>query len=124
MIYQGIKRKGLDGAGRKPLDELMEEVLVECIYKRREKRLWDFQKLLMKKLSWSTIKSKRKKLKQSNNRLSRGGCIGLSVEMDYPGDKIALLLKNTIHSWLIRFKVSHVLHAPRFTVEYNYPQSL
>ena len=39
MIYQGIKRKGLDGAGRKPLDDLMEEVLVEWIYKRREKRL-------------------------------------------------------------------------------------
>ena len=34
----GAKRKRLEGAGRKPLDQQM-EVLVEWIYDRREKRL-------------------------------------------------------------------------------------
>ena len=36
--YQnGTKRKRLDGAGRKPLDQQIEEVLVEWIYNRRKK---------------------------------------------------------------------------------------
>ena len=45
----GAKRKRLEGAGRKPLDQQMEEVLVEWIYDRREKGLRVSRKLIMKK---------------------------------------------------------------------------
>jgi len=46
---QGSKRKRLDGGGRKPLDQQMEEVLVEWIYDRRDKGLRVSRKLIMKK---------------------------------------------------------------------------
>ena len=45
----GAKRKRLEGTGRKPLDQQMEEVLIEWIYDRREKGLRVSRKLIMKK---------------------------------------------------------------------------
>ena len=45
----GAKRKRLEGAGRKSLDQQMEEVLIEWIYDRREKGLRVSRKLIMKK---------------------------------------------------------------------------
>ena len=45
----GAKRRRLDGAGRKPLNEQMEESLMEWIYQRREKCLRVSRKLIMKK---------------------------------------------------------------------------
>ena len=44
----GAKRRRLDGAGRKPLNEQLEESLMEWIYQRREKCLRVSQKLIMK----------------------------------------------------------------------------
>ena len=46
----GVKRKWLDGARRKPLDQQIEEVLAEWIYNRREKKLRVFRKTIIKKL--------------------------------------------------------------------------
>ena len=43
------KRKRLDGAGRKPLYQQMEEALVKWIDNQQEKGLWVSQKLIMKK---------------------------------------------------------------------------
>lgn len=46
---QGAKKKRFDGAGRKTLDQQMEENLVEWIYTRRAKGLRVSRKLIMKK---------------------------------------------------------------------------
>ena len=58
----GAKRKRLEGAGRKPLDQQMEEVLIEWIYDRREKGLRVSRKLFMKKALYTY----NEKLKESD----------------------------------------------------------
>ena len=55
------KRKRLDGAGRKPLDQQMEEALAEWIYNRRKKGRRVSRKLIMEKL-FSFAMRKQKKI--------------------------------------------------------------
>ena len=50
----GAKRKRLDGAERKPLDQKMEEVLVEWTYNRRKKH-FSFTMRRQKRITVKTV---------------------------------------------------------------------
>ena len=81
----GAKRKRLEGAGRKPLDQQMEEVLIEWIYDRREKGLRVSRRLIMKKALYIY----NEKLKENDCDggttfvASTGWLQNLCVETDY-----------------------------------------
>ena len=117
----GAKRKRLDGAGRKPLDQQMEEVLVEWIYDRREKGLRVSRKLIMKKaLFIYNEKSKESDSEDSATFVASTGWLqkfmrrnGLSLRR-----KTSVAQKDP--SKLIDKLVAYIINARRFAAKHNY----
>jgi len=122
--YQGAKRKRLDGAGRKPLDQQMEEVLVEWIYSRREKGLRVSRTFIMKKAL--VIYNEKAEENTCGNSVSFVASTGW-LQKFVRRNGLTLRRKTSVAqkdpSRLIDKLVSYILYARRFAAKYNYSQS-
>ena len=118
---RGSKRKRLDGGGRKPLDQQMEEVLVEWIYDRRDKGLRVSRKLIMKKALF-VYNEKAKENDSENSKTFVASTGWLQKFMHRNG--LSLRRKTSVAqkdpSKLIDKLVSYILHARRYASKYNY----
>ena len=115
------KRKRLGGAGRKPLDRQMEEVLVEWIYDRREKRLRVSRKLIIKKALFIYNEKSTK-----NNYEDGAPFVGTTgwLQKFMRRNGLSLRRKTSVAqkdpSKLIDKLVSYIISSRRFAAKYNY----
>ena len=115
------KRKRLGGAGRKPLDRQMEEVLVEWIYDRREKRLRVSRKLIIKKALFIYNEKSTK-----NNYEDGAPFVGTTgwLQQFMRRNGLSLRRKTSVAqkdpSKLIDKLVSYIISSRRFAAKYNF----